>query len=181
MMHRGRLRRREHHGKPQRHGRAGSAAIVGIQRTLLWLSLYIIAGSTYILAVGAVDKMTLAETLVTIVAVSLGLPDSRLLLTSVQACVSVLYIVLHNFAAYHARRTPFTEHHKSKMGVQWLATLFLRISVTIWLLTCGLSITFTLARRPDCLSSHPAAGERIDVGATCGLNRSIIAASLLVG
>lgn len=63
--------------------------------------------------------------------------------------------------------------------MQSLATLSLRVAVMLWLVTCGLGVTFILARWPSCLPADVANTVAMDVGAACIVQHAGIAASLL--
>ena len=93
--------------------------------------------------------------------------------------MSLTYVGSHNAMAYLLRMTQHESRYSFKATVQSLATLSLRLAVMLWLVTCGLGVTFILANWPSCLPVDVANTVAIDVGATCIVQHAGIAASLL--
>ncbi|KAK4992147.1 hypothetical protein LTR50_001325 [Elasticomyces elasticus] len=67
--------------------------------------------------------------------------------------------------------------------LEWICALSARMTVTLWLISCGIGITFTAARQPFCLRGSDRA-TRADVaawqvGTTCVLQRVGILAGVL--
>lgn len=93
---------------------------------------------------------------------------------SLQSSVSLLYLLLHTATALIPKRGSRRSH-----VLQKISAYCLRFSVTTGLLTCGLAITFTMARHPQCVQSGQGATSPLDVGSRCILQRTTVAASLL--
>lgn len=89
-----------------------------------------------------------------------------------------MYLLLHNASAVlRAREKQLNDQKSPSQRVEKAAVYCLRFSVTAWLLTCGIAIIFTMARHPQCTSRHLAVSP-LNVGSTCLIHRTTVAASL---
>lgn len=92
----------------------------------------------------------------------------------VAGVLSSAYIGLQNITT--RLRTKARDRWQSERAdtCQALAQHVLRILFTIWMVTCGLSITFTAARRPLCemhVGRPSSSVTPLDMGSTCIVNR----------
>ncbi|KXS99337.1 hypothetical protein AC578_6746 [Pseudocercospora eumusae] len=144
----------------------GRRSIVVCQNVLLWMSLYVAASTAYILILRAVNVNDIPSVVLCLLASTLSL--SYLLL---QNTTTHLRVCARNMTQYERVDT-----------LQVLATHALRLLVTIWMIACGLTITFTAARTPLCASSNgtsKTSASPLDVGRTCIINRVTILTSLI--
>ncbi|EME81618.1 uncharacterized protein MYCFIDRAFT_175211 [Pseudocercospora fijiensis CIRAD86] len=121
----------------------GRGSIVVCQNVLLWMSLYVAASTAYILILGVVSRARYGGTR---------------LMSFAEHAVLILPLLSEH---YHPSQS-------SVDAFQGLATHTLRLLVTIWMIACGLTITFTAARTPLCASSSVSP---LDKGKTCIINR----------
>ncbi|KXT14103.1 hypothetical protein AC579_770 [Pseudocercospora musae] len=146
----------------------GRASIVACQNVLLWMSLYVAASTDYILILRVVNVNDIPSVVLYLVASTLSLS----------------YLLLQNTTTHLRVRARNMAQCERVDSFQRLATHVLRLLVTIWMIACGLTITFTFtaARTPLCASSNRTSKIHalpLDVGRTCIINRVTILTSLV--
>ncbi|KAF7191791.1 hypothetical protein HII31_06836 [Pseudocercospora fuligena] len=149
-----------------RTSRLGRASIVVCQNVLLWMSLYVAASTAYILILEAVSVNDIPSVVLYLVASTLSLS----------------YLLLQNTTTHLRVRARNMKQCERVDAFQGLATHMLRLLITIWMIACGLTITFTAARTPLCTASNASSKVRIlplDEGKTCIINRVTILTSLI--
>ena len=92
--------------------------------------------------------------------------------------MSMAYLALHNGAALCRKSNRKDTDNRRQGIIQKMAMHLLRFSITAWLLTCAVAITFTMARRPHCTQTETTAST-LDFGSTCIVQRITVAASLV--
>ncbi|SMR57174.1 unnamed protein product [Zymoseptoria tritici ST99CH_1E4] len=147
--------------------RIGRVGIVLCQQILVWSALYIAASAIYTLAVGAVTTMEIPSTVMLLVA----------------SVLSLYYIALHNTTAHLQRRTRDQVQSQKVDNFRKMATFTLRVLMSLWLVTCLVSVTWTGARHPLCEMGRSQGGlyplSPLDRGSTCIMNRVAILASVV--
>ncbi|EME43366.1 hypothetical protein DOTSEDRAFT_25316 [Dothistroma septosporum NZE10] len=138
--------------------KSGYVVIVALHHILLWCSLYVTTGALYAVAADAVFPNDVPSIMLFIVA----------------GVLSLAYIGLQNVATRLRTRAKDRWQSERADTCQALAQHLLRILFTVWMVTCGLSITFTAAGHPLCemqLARIDSSMTPLDVGSTCIVNR----------
>lgn len=155
----------------------GCIAITISQHGLLWSALYAFGSTLYVIGVQAVFTNDIAVVVLLMVAVSKL--KKRFESTANtdrhgKSVISLFYIILQNVTT-RLRKNARNRMQGERVDIfQALATHTLKILSTLWLVTVGLSITFTAARQPLCTMGTT---ERIfnisalDRGNTCIVHR----------
>lgn len=165
--------------KEKRHsnsGRSGAkVVIIACQHALLWCACAVMVGAVWILVVSKLETEELVSEVLLLAAVRVTHSlIQRYQADVLQASLSLLYLALRMAAAFQLSKTSVPERLQR---MQKITKHCLRLSVTTWLVTCGITITFTTARHPAC-SSMRAAASPLNSGRTCIVQRTVIAVAL---
>lgn len=180
------LRRDAEKGRPgrmrSRTSTIGRISIVVCQNVLLWMSLYVAASTAHILILGIVNANYIPSVALYLLAVCVEILKScgDTANQGQQSTLSLSYLILQNTTTHLRKQARNIAQSDRVDTFQALATHTLRILVTIWMVACGLTITFTAARRPLCAS--PKSGSKtlpLDKGNTCIINRMTILTGLI--
>lgn len=95
-----------------------------------------------------------------------------------QGTTSTFYLAFANAVAYLSSDSITATSGRRSLFYHSAAQLLIRLSVVLWLIGCGITITFTVARHASC-SSKIHGPANIDTGMPCVLQRSGVGASLL--
>lgn len=172
----GKLSHSEHKNKH----RSGPILAVCLQHALLWMSLYIFSATIYeIVSTRARDETILVPDVITVGTVRLLPWRSVFVLIRSKGSISISYIVFHNAAAYLSRAARTEHKNRARVKLQWLTKITLRMTLTLWLASSGLNLTFTVAPHPQCSRTTAMGLSVVDFGTNCILQRSIIGTSLL--
>ncbi|KJX92697.1 hypothetical protein TI39_contig5831g00018 [Zymoseptoria brevis] len=109
------------------------------------------------------------------------IPSTVMLL--VASVLSLYYIALHNTTAHLQRRTRDQVQSQRIDNLRKMATFTLRVLMSLWLVTCLVSVTWTGARHPLCETGRSQVGlyplSPLDQGSACIVNRLAILASVV--
>lgn len=86
---------------------------------------------------------------------------------------------MYSVSAYLQNHPLSARTHRIVPRLRWLCCVAIRVIVTVWLGTCGLDITYKVAREPFCDTNGESATEMWMFGKTCTLQRSALAGGLL--
>jgi hypothetical protein len=158
----------------------GYLAIVCLLHVFLWTSLYVVCSTLYMtISTLATDETILVPAVVTGATVRLCVLCLTICSNLHQGLLSIIYVTLYNVSSALSKTTQTEIKNLTRLRVQRLATIALQLSVIAWLISSGLSVTFTLARHPRCSPATTIGLSSINVTRICVIQRCTIAASLV--